>query len=145
MGIALDETATYQPDPPAPYGFSFSDPEDLTVWWSMGAVAIAAARYFNFALLREVNTYTHRTPDFMLSSALDYRKGSLAAQVHAWQATFDANPLVFTNHPVTPPLGENGVRHSAGRDRDRRVRGETGLRGGNASDMVKHVVGLLPT
>jgi hypothetical protein len=40
----------------------------------------------------------------MLSSALDNRKGSLAAQVHAWQATFDANALVFTNHPVTPPV-----------------------------------------
>jgi hypothetical protein len=53
-------------------------------------------------LLNEVNTYTWRSPDVMLSSAVDYRKGFRGAQVHSWQATLDANALVFTNHPVIP-------------------------------------------
>jgi len=53
-------------------------------------------------LLREANTYTWRTPDFMLSTVQDWRKGANAAQVHAWQATFDADALVFTTHPMNP-------------------------------------------
>jgi hypothetical protein len=53
-------------------------------------------------LLNEVNTYTWRSPDVMLSSAIDYRKGFRGAQVHAWQATLDANAIVFTNHPAVP-------------------------------------------
>jgi hypothetical protein len=51
-------------------------------------------------LLNEVNTYTWRSPDVMLSSAVDYRKGFRGAQVHSWQATLDANAIVFTNHPA---------------------------------------------
>jgi hypothetical protein len=64
--------------------------------WSM---AHAAA----LELMKEVNTYTYRTADYMLSSAQDYRKGSRGNQYHAWQATFDANAQVFTTHPAIPP------------------------------------------
>ncbi len=147
LGIDLDEEAPITPSPIAPYGFSFSDPADLPVWWSMGALtawqvvpltlqtletydlwgttnfkpfaglrpltqnvpfaqslALSAAKLLGFGLLKQVDTYTYRTPDYMLSSALDYRKGALGAQYHSWQATFDANALIFTNHPVTPPV-----------------------------------------
>jgi len=70
------------------------------------AQSLAASRsnQLAFSVLKEVNTYTHRTPDFMLSSALDYRKGAFASQVHAWQATIDANAVVFTTHPFRAPL-----------------------------------------
>lgn len=54
-------------------------------------------------LLEEVNTYTYRTADYMLSSAQDYRKGSRGNQYHSWQATFDPNAQVFTTHPGTAP------------------------------------------
>jgi hypothetical protein len=54
-------------------------------------------------LMKEVNTYTYRTGDYMLSSAQDYRKGSRGNQYHAWQATFDANAQVFTTHPAIAP------------------------------------------
>jgi hypothetical protein len=147
MGIALDELAPYEPNPVAPYGLSFTDPNDLPVWWSMGAVttwqtvpltvqtldqydlwnttnfsqfagiqpiatdlafaqqlAQRTARFFSFGLLKEVNTYTYRTADYMLSSAQDYRAGSFGWQYHSWQATFDPNALVFTTHPTRPPL-----------------------------------------
>lgn len=63
-----------------------------------------------FAVLKEVNTYTYRTADYMLSSALDYRKGAFASQVHSWQATLDANALVFTTHPFRPPLQSTNWR-----------------------------------
>lgn len=55
----------------------------------------------NFALLPEVSSYTWRSPEVMLSTAVDHRKGRFASQVHSWQATFDPDALVFTNHPRT--------------------------------------------
>jgi hypothetical protein len=147
MGIAINELAPYTADPVAAYEFSYADPNDLPVWWSMGAVSVwqvlpltiqaldtydlwsttnfqdfaglrplatdlvlarrlaqHIARMFAFGLLKEVNTHTYRTADYMLSSAQDYRAGSFAWQAHSWQATFDPNALVFTTHPTRPPL-----------------------------------------
>jgi hypothetical protein len=57
-------------------------------------------------LMSEVNTYTWRQREFMLSTAQDWRKGANAAQVHAWQATLGTDAVVFTTHPmnaVQPP------------------------------------------
>ncbi len=145
LGIAIDEHGPFQENPVAPYGFSFTDPVDLPVWWGIGALtawevvpltvqtfeqynlwettnfapfaglrpltedielaqrlAIRLAPFLNFGVLNEVNTVTHRTADYMLSSAVDYRTGFFGSQVHMWQATFDANALVFTNHPFRP-------------------------------------------
>lgn len=59
-------------------------------------------------LLKEVNTYTYRTPDYALSSAQDYRKGANAGQVQAWQATFGPEAVVFTTHPMVPPVPPSG-------------------------------------
>jgi hypothetical protein len=60
----------------------------------------------NAGLLAEANTYTYRTPDYVLSTVQDHRRGENAGQVQAWQATFDEDALVFTTHamnPVQPP------------------------------------------
>ncbi len=51
-------------------------------------------------LREEVNIYTYRTPDYMLSSAQDYRKGYGGDQQHIWQATLGPNAVCFTTHPV---------------------------------------------
>ncbi len=51
-------------------------------------------------LLEEVNIYTYRTPDYMLSSAQDYRKGCGGSQQHLWQATLAPDAVCFTTHPV---------------------------------------------
>ena len=48
----------------------------------------------------EVNIYTYHTPDYMLSTAQDYRKGYGGDQQHIWQATLGADALCFTTHPV---------------------------------------------
>ena len=147
MSLPVNELGPYEPNPEGPYGVSFTDPENIDIWWGMSgltawpvvpltlqtfnqynlwdstnftdfqalkpltsdvpfaqSIAISTARMLSFALLKQVNTYTYRTPDYMLSTALDYRKGSFASQVHTWQATLDANALVFTTHPFRPPL-----------------------------------------
>ena len=66
------------------------------------AIVAQTAPLTDLYLLNEVNTYTWRGEDAMLSSAVDYRKGFRAAQVHSWQATLDAQAVVFTSHPATP-------------------------------------------
>lgn len=53
-------------------------------------------------LLKEANTYTWRTRNYVLSTAQDYRKGANAGQVHAWQATLGPRALVFTTHAMNP-------------------------------------------
>ena len=60
----------------------------------------------NSALLMEVNTYTHRTAHYMLSTAQDYRKGLRGDQHHIWQATLDETAVVFTQHPGKLPIPE---------------------------------------
>ncbi|PKO16092.1 MAG: hypothetical protein CVU39_08670 [Chloroflexi bacterium HGW-Chloroflexi-10] len=48
----------------------------------------------------EVNTYTYKTQDYMLSTAQDYRTGYGGDQQHIWQATLGANAVCFTTHPA---------------------------------------------
>lgn len=145
LGVEVPETGPVEPAAQAPYGLSFTDAEQVDLWWGMNAfvawplvpvtlqtleanqlwnhpqlsmlrvlqpfmqspllamtVTAETAPMTNFALLGEVNTYTWRSPDLMLSSAVDYRKGFKGAQTHSWQATLDANAIVFTNHPTVP-------------------------------------------
>ncbi len=47
----------------------------------------------------EVNKVTFKTPDYMLSSAQDYRPGQPGAQEHIWQATMGPEAVVFVTHP----------------------------------------------
>ncbi len=49
--------------------------------------------------LSEANVETYRTADYLLSCALDYRKGAPGYQQHIWQATLGNKALVYTNHP----------------------------------------------
>ena len=48
----------------------------------------------------EVNIYTYKTPDYMLSTAQDYRKGYGGDQQHIWQATLGQGAVCFTTHPA---------------------------------------------
>lgn len=65
-------------------------------------LALALACPLNPGLLSEVDTYTWRSPEVMLSTAQDWRKGCRSEQGHIWQATLDANAQVFTTHPRQP-------------------------------------------
>jgi hypothetical protein len=60
------------------------------------------------SVLSEVNTVVYRTPDYMLSTAQDWRKGLRGAQTHTWQATLSERAMVFTTHPgyLPIPLGD---------------------------------------
>jgi hypothetical protein len=47
-----------------------------------------------------VDTVTYKTPDYMLSSALDYRAGERGNGEHIWQATLGPDAVVFGMHPA---------------------------------------------
>jgi hypothetical protein len=53
--------------------------------------------------LTEVDTYTYRTDDVMLSTAQSYRPGRAGHQHHISQATLDEDAVVFTTHPAREP------------------------------------------
>lgn len=50
-------------------------------------------------LLAEVFTYTYRDAHVMLSTAQDYRPGTMSNQTHAGQATLSEDAVVFVTHP----------------------------------------------
>jgi hypothetical protein len=54
----------------------------------------------SYTLRDEVNIYTYRTPDYMLSSAQNYRQGYCGTHQHIWQATLGPNAVCFTTHPA---------------------------------------------
>ena len=53
-----------------------------------------------------VSTATYKTPDGMLSAALDYRPGEPGAEEHIWQATLGPGATVFVTHPVCSSLDD---------------------------------------
>jgi len=53
----------------------------------------------NGTLMSEVNKVSYRTPDAMLSTAQDYRRGEKGYQQHIWQATLGPYAVVFVTNP----------------------------------------------
>jgi len=81
--------------------------EDMEVWLRRARALVQILwPMVNSALLMEVNTYTYRTADYMLSTAQDYRKGLRGEQHHVWQATLGEKAIVFTQHPGKLPIPE---------------------------------------
>jgi hypothetical protein len=70
---------------------------------STGVLPVIAQRYqkdIGRQSREEVNVYTYRTPDYLLSSAQDYHKGHGGDQQHVWQATLGPDAVCFTTHPA---------------------------------------------
>lgn len=67
---------------------------------SLGLLARALERDICRNTREEVNVYTYRTPDYLLSTAQDYRKGYGGDQQHIWQATLGPEAVCFTTHPA---------------------------------------------
>jgi hypothetical protein len=71
------------------------DPDRIRAWEQKNQAIV------NFGHLQEAFTYAWRGKEVSLASVLDHRPGEMRDQVHAWQATIDADALVFTTHPRT--------------------------------------------
>ena len=68
------------------------------------ALAVSQEKDLTRNMRPEVNTYTYRTPDYMLSTAQDWRKGFGGDQQSIWQATLGVDAVAFTTHPATESL-----------------------------------------
>ncbi|MFA6245053.1 MAG: hypothetical protein WC655_29180, partial [Candidatus Hydrogenedentales bacterium] len=66
----------------------------------MPFVACTNAQDLGRNIREQVDIYTYRTPDYMLSTAQDYRKGRGGDQQHIWQATLGPDAVCFTTHPT---------------------------------------------
>lgn len=80
-----------------------ADADDAT----LQQLALSLGVQVNPGLLSQVDTYTWRSPNVMLSTAQDWRPGQRGEQDHIWQATFDPDTLVFTQHPRVPVSSED--------------------------------------
>ena len=65
----------------------------------LGAIAWLLRKDAARNMREEAHTITYRTPDYMLSAALDYKKGWGGDQQHIWQATLSEEAICFTTHP----------------------------------------------
>lgn len=53
----------------------------------------------NASALTQVDIYSYKTEDYMLSCAQNYRKGRGNFQQHIWQASLGGRAIVFATHP----------------------------------------------
>jgi len=54
----------------------------------------------NGVAIQRANTYTYKTPDYMLSTAWAYHPGDYGDQQHIWNALVSPDINVFTTHPA---------------------------------------------
>lgn len=55
----------------------------------------------DFTAMTQVDIYTRRTPDYILSCAQDFRKGRMGYQQHPWTASLGGKAVVFTTNPAS--------------------------------------------
>lgn len=55
----------------------------------------------DFTAMTQVDIYTRRTPDYILSCAQDFRKGRMGYQQHPWMASLGGKAVIFTTNPAS--------------------------------------------
>ncbi len=90
----------------------------LTAARQLGLLPLVA-RLFEKDITRntreEVNVYTYKTREYMLSCAQDYRPGYGGDQQHIWQASLGGEAVCFTTHPGKYEDGSTGYWTGSGR------------------------------
>jgi hypothetical protein len=56
----------------------------------------------NGTAIQRANTYTYRTPAYMLATSQAYHPGTFGDQHHIWTATLSEEVNLFTTHPAKP-------------------------------------------
>lgn len=78
----------------------------------------AVSRYLNpvtnGTAIQRANTYTYKTPDYMLASAQAYHPGTFGDQQHLWNAILSRSVSVFTTHPAKPLSDKGALAGSPG-------------------------------
>lgn len=55
----------------------------------------------DYTAMTQVDIYTRRCPDYILSCAQDFRKGRMGYQQHPWTASLGGRAVVFTTSPAS--------------------------------------------
>lgn len=58
--------------------------------------------------LHRANVFTYRTPNYLISSAQNYRPGEFGDQQHLWHAAFPRDISIFSTHPGSTHLTGEG-------------------------------------
>ncbi|MDR1569717.1 MAG: hypothetical protein LBS72_04430 [Oscillospiraceae bacterium] len=53
----------------------------------------------DYTAMTQVDIYTYKTPDYMISCAQDFRRGRMGYQQHPWTVTLGGRTVVFTTNP----------------------------------------------
>ncbi|PKL35705.1 MAG: hypothetical protein CVV44_19435 [Spirochaetae bacterium HGW-Spirochaetae-1] len=62
--------------------------------------------------IQRSNSYTYKTPEYMLSTSQAYHPGEFGDQQHIWQATLSEELTVFTTHPAAAMFDDNARNFS---------------------------------
>ena len=81
---------------------------------AMPVISKALNPVTNGTAIQRANTYTYKTPDYMLASAQAYHPGSFGDQQHLWNATLSRDVSVFTTHPAASLSTEGALSLSPG-------------------------------
>ncbi len=64
----------------------------------------------DYTAMTQVDIYTRRTPDYVLSCAQDFRRGRMGYQQHPWTASLGGKAVVFTTSPASLEYGSRPNR-----------------------------------
>ena len=59
----------------------------------------------DYTAMTQVDIYTRRSPDYILSCAQDFRRGRMGYQQHPWTASLGGRAVVFTTSPASLEYG----------------------------------------
>lgn len=68
----------------------------------------------NGVVIQRANTYTYRTPDFMLATSQAYHGGEFGDQQSPWVATLSNEVSIFNSHPAKPLSDKGALSKSPG-------------------------------
>ncbi|QFU76826.1 hypothetical protein EY643_14860 [Halioglobus maricola] len=68
----------------------------------------------NGTAIQRANTYTYKTPDYMVATAQAYHPGTYGDQQHLWNAVLSRQVSVFTTHPAKPLSDKGALSGSPG-------------------------------
>ena len=83
-------------------GFQMIDIGPLREYGLLPMVSLLLRPQSNGSAIQRANTYTYRTPDYMIATAQAYHPGTFGDQHHIWTATLSEEVSLFTTHPAKP-------------------------------------------
>jgi hypothetical protein len=81
---------------------------------AMPALSRALNPVTNGVAIQRANTYTYKTPDYMVASAQAYHPGTYGDQQHIWNALLGGGVSVFVTHPAKSLSDEGALAGSPG-------------------------------